>query len=246
MGTAELVAIISVAISGLLAITAIMSGIRSGVITKLKLGNLIEFHGVPSARPGAGLPVGSDDSTDIQMIPASLVPASNNQDEGREGKVISTSQGLAHVDTNNTTQSFEVQQLSRYYAQVLSQSQISFWFSLIFASLGFAMIAAAVFSANMSAMIIQSVAGIIMDAVAALFFVQSKRAQLSMAEFFDKLRRDRDALEARKICDAIENRAARDILKIRLSLHAVGIQSQVDIAQIATERLWQANVPVQE
>ena len=50
-------------------------------------------------------------------------------------------------------------------------------------------------------MIARFIAGGIVDAVAALFFVQSKRAQESMAEFFDKLRRDRNHLEARKLCE---------------------------------------------
>src|SRR6266851_8747766 len=35
---------------------------------------------------------------------------------------------------------FETEQLARYYAQVLAQSKISFWFSLFFASLGFLVI----------------------------------------------------------------------------------------------------------
>ena len=36
---------------------------------------------------------------------------------------------------------FETEQLANYYAQVLAQSKTSFWFSLIFASIGFLIIA---------------------------------------------------------------------------------------------------------
>src|SRR3989338_6592543 len=39
---------------------------------------------------------------------------------------------------------FETQQLALYYAQILAQSKISFWFSLIFASIGFGVIIVAV------------------------------------------------------------------------------------------------------
>jgi hypothetical protein len=95
---------------------------------------------------------------------------------------------------------FETEQLAQYYSQVLAQSKTSFWFSLIFASLGFAVIVIAGFmysSATLGATVAQFFAGVIMDAVSALFFVQSKNAQAAMAEFFDKLRRDRQAFEAR-------------------------------------------------
>lgn len=52
-------------------------------------------------------------------------------------------------------------------------------------------------------------AGTIMDAVAALFFVQSRNAQKSMGEFFDKLRRDRNHFESRKLCESIDDAGAR-------------------------------------
>lgn len=77
---------------------------------------------------------------------------------------------------------------TKYYGEVLAQSKISFWFSLIFAVIGFLVIIFAAFSGSAesaSASYIQIVSGVIIDAVAALFFVQSKRSQKSMAEFFD-------------------------------------------------------------
>src|SRR6185437_1382935 len=40
---------------------------------------------------------------------------------------------------------FETEQLAQYYSQVLANSKISFWFSLIFASLGFVVIVIASF-----------------------------------------------------------------------------------------------------
>ena len=97
---------------------------------------------------------------------------------------------------------FETEQLARYYGQVLGQSRTAFWFSLVFASLGFAVIIGAVFlytGATIGATVAQFAAGTIMDAVAGLFFIQSRNAQNSMADFFDKLRRDRNHLESRKL-----------------------------------------------
>ena len=96
---------------------------------------------------------------------------------------------------------FEIEHLARFYTQVLAQSKVSFWFSLVFASIGFAVIitAAYLFTGNrISITAIQVLSGVIVDAVAALFFVQAKRAQQAMTDFFDKLRKDRQQAESRK------------------------------------------------
>ena len=129
---------------------------------------------------------------------------------------------------------FETEQLALYYGQILSQSKISFWFSLVFASLGFVVIIISVFlysSNSTGTTIAQFAAGTIMDAVAALFFVQSRNAQKSMGEFFDKLRRDRNHLESRKLCSSIETKVARDALKIQLSLHYAEVPNSSDVSK---------------
>jgi Cyanobacterial TRADD-N associated 2-Transmembrane domain len=122
---------------------------------------------------------------------------------------------------------FEIEQLVSYYRQILNQSKISFWFSLVFASLGFFVIVTAAFlytSTASGATIAQFLAGVIMDAVAGLFFVQSRSAQKSMAEFFDKLRKDRMYMESKMLCDSIVNDDAKDSLKMYLVLHYAGLE----------------------
>jgi hypothetical protein len=129
---------------------------------------------------------------------------------------------------------FETEQLANYYAQVLAQSKTSFWFSLVFASIGFLIIVLAAFmhaDAEAGSTIARFVAGGVVDAVAALFFVQSKRAQESMAEFFDKLRRDRNHVEARKLCDSLETKEAKDALRLRLALHYAEVETADSIAE---------------
>lgn len=129
---------------------------------------------------------------------------------------------------------FETEQLANYYAQVLGQSKTSFWFSLVFASIGFLIIVLAAFlhaDASSGSTVARFAAGGIVDAVAALFFVQSKRAQESMAAFFDKLRRDRNQLEARKLCENLEARAARDALRVRLALHYAEVDAPDSISE---------------
>ncbi|WP_153559459.1 TRADD-N-associated membrane domain-containing protein [Roseimaritima sediminicola] len=122
---------------------------------------------------------------------------------------------------------FETEQLAQFYSQVLSQSRISFWFSLVFASLGFAVIviAAALYTStdNTASTVAQFIAGLVIDAVAGLFFVQSRRAQDAMGTFFDKLREDRLQLESRRLCETIENPVAKDALKVDLALFYAGV-----------------------
>ncbi|MBB3190919.1 TRADD-N-associated membrane domain-containing protein [Halomonas cerina] len=133
---------------------------------------------------------------------------------------------------------FEIEQLTNYYSQILTQSKISFWFSLVFASLGFAIIVVAAFlytDGSGTATVAQFVAGVIMDAVAGLFFVQSRNAQESMAEFFDKLRSDRLHMESRRLVDNVSSETAKDALRLHLSLHYAGVSNAEGVAKGITE-----------
>lgn len=133
---------------------------------------------------------------------------------------------------------FEVEQLANYYAQILSQSKVAFWFSLIFASLGFMVIVVAAFLYNKTdagSAIAQFIAGLIMDAVAGLFFVQSKNAQQSMGEFFDKLRKDRAQAESRALCESVETAEAKDALRVHLALYYAGLESHDRVASSITD-----------
>ena len=121
---------------------------------------------------------------------------------------------------------FEIPALANYYNQALSRANISFWFSLIFASIGFGVIIFAFLSHNstdVSGTIIKVISGTVIDAVAGLFFVQSTNAQKLMGDFFEKLRLDRLNAEAREMISEIENVERRDQLRAQLILKYSGI-----------------------
>jgi hypothetical protein len=115
--------------------------------------------------------------------------------------------------------------------QGLSQSRISFWFSLISASLGFAIIALSIVlflqsvETNInsipdrivaaSKLLFTLVAGTVIDAVAALFFVQSNKARQLMVEFFDKLDEALSLIE--KIPDPIIASRVKSIVALNFS-----------------------------
>jgi hypothetical protein len=127
--------------------------------------------------------------------------------------------------------SFEVEALEAYYNQALQSARISFWFSLGFACIGFAVIIFAFAShtaADTSGTIIKVVSGTVIDTVAGLFFVQSNAAQKSMGEFFDKLRLDRLHVEARDLVNQIENGERRDQLRAQLVLKYAGINQLLE------------------
>ena len=121
--------------------------------------------------------------------------------------------------------------LREYHAQGLAQSRISFWFSLTFASIGFAVIALAVglfletaptgsgWMDNAGKPVFTLVSGTVIDAVAALFFVQSNKARQLMTEFFDKLRTDRKLDESLKLAETISDSIVSSRLKAILALH---------------------------
>jgi TRADD-N domain-containing protein len=122
--------------------------------------------------------------------------------------------------------------LKEYHSQGLAQSRMSFWFSLIFASIGFAVIALSIgiflqqskdpsvgWLEGAGKPIFTLVAGTIIDAVAGLFFVQSNKARQLMVEFFDKLRIDRKLDEALRLADSIEDKMTASHLKALLSLN---------------------------
>ncbi|MFL6333494.1 MAG: TRADD-N-associated membrane domain-containing protein [Pyrinomonadaceae bacterium] len=160
-------------------------------------------------------------------------------------KEVSEAKAIIEVVTTPTEAiPFETEQLARYYAQVLAQSKISFWFSLVFASLGFFVIVSSALmyaDSRLGSTVASFTAGVIMDAVAALFFVQSKNAQTSMSQFFDKLRRDRQQAESRKILESVSNDAAKDALRIQLALHYAEVEGSREIAKSIVDSCLQQN-----
>ena len=145
-----------------------------------------------------------------------------------------------------TATNYEVKHLSNYYSQVLYQSKISFWFSLIFASLGFVIIILSFFiygAESIDKSILSFISGIIIEAVSALFFVQSNKARKTMGNFFEKLRRDKNNSEAKSICNQIEDSCLRDITKIQLVFKLAEIVPTSDFNEKMSSRIsWINNV----
>lgn len=123
--------------------------------------------------------------------------------------------------------------LREYHAQGLTQSRVSFWFSIIFACVGFSIIgfgaiAALNGSITFEKSIIPIISGGVIDGVSGLFFVQSNRARQLMSEFFDKLRADNKLTEALRLSASIRDEKVSSSLKAYLAMHFAGIDVDVD------------------
>ena len=141
-----------------------------------------------------------------------------------------TREEIAALENPKTDEPFESAALAKYYNHALTRANISFWFSLIFASIGFGVIIFAFAthtSGDILGTVVKAASGAVIDAVSSLFFVQSTSAQKAMGEFFEKLRLDRLNAEARELLNSIDNAERRDQLKAQLVLKYSGIEQLV-------------------
>ncbi len=125
---------------------------------------------------------------------------------------------------------FETTALSAYYNHALLRANISFWFSLTFATIGFGVIIFAFATHDRSDVwgtVLKAASGAIIDAVSSLFFIQSTNAQKSMSEFFEKLRVDRMNADARELISEIEDPERRDQLRAQLVIKYAAIEALV-------------------
>jgi hypothetical protein len=149
---------------------------------------------------------------------------------------------IPETQTNNKSDEKKFALLLQYHSQGLAQSKISFWFSLIFASIGFSIIVIAVMTVqkdisiwNQGKTFITLISGTIIDAVSALFFVQSNKARQLMTDFFDKLRADRKFEESLKLADEIPDPILKSKLKIVLSINFADVKASDNILSILKE-----------
>jgi hypothetical protein len=133
--------------------------------------------------------------------------------------------------------------LKEYHAQGLAQSKVSFWFSLIFAALGFSVILVAVgtliFGGELRATssvqstatqpIFALVAGTIIEAVAALFFVQSNKARQLMIDFFDRARLDRKIDESLSLVDRPKDENLSGRLRAYLAMNFADVRPDLPV-----------------
>ncbi|HEY0018554.1 MAG TPA: hypothetical protein VGC13_19760 [Longimicrobium sp.] len=126
----------------------------------------------------------------------------------------------------------QISQVFQYYKHILRQAQVSFLFSIAAATLGFGIIVVVgiiiplMDPAQGDFRYSGIISGLIIDAVALLFFSRLNQAQKAMTEFFEKLRLDRRVSDALRLCDLVANPDVRSQLQYDLCLHFAGIRGR--------------------
>lgn len=128
--------------------------------------------------------------------------------------------------------------LGEYHAQTLAQSQLAFRVSLVFASLGFILIAATIVVAVLGGdaeatdeTLIALAGGTVIEAVAALFFALANQTSRKMAGFFDSARADRSLEEALELADRIPDPGVQSRLKTVLALRLAAAEASDQVVR---------------
>lgn len=125
--------------------------------------------------------------------------------------------------------------VSGYHQQALSQAKVQFWFSIFAASIGFAYI---LFSAtgvtiNELSSLMRILPGVVIDAVAALFFRQAEQTRQRATELYDRLRKDSQLSMAQKLMETIEDPRIKSATQAQIALHMAGLEpKEIDLTKL--------------
>ena len=164
----------------------------------------------------------------VERIPIGLTP---KQFESLIAEI--TSRVPSSPDANLTTAGAVETLITNYHEQALTQAKAQFWFSVAAATVGFGWIlwaGSGIDPAN-TATVAKTIPGIVMDAVAFLFFKQASETRQRATELYDRLRRDKQMSESAAIVSSIEDVRLRSAVKAQLALHMSGLQpSPIDLS----------------
>jgi translation elongation factor EF-4 len=116
--------------------------------------------------------------------------------------------------------------INNYHEQALGQTRAQFWFSVVAATIGFGWIlyAGTEIKADNFVTISKVLSGMVMDAVAFLFFRQASKTRQRATELYDRLRRDKQMTESVKLVASIEDVRVRSAVKAQVAFHMAGLQ----------------------
>jgi hypothetical protein len=144
-----------------------------------------------------------------------------------EAKIAQAIQTNLATIAKNTRESlnFVGELVNGYHQQALSQAKVQFWFSVTAATVGFIYILVAATRAGDGsfAIILNSLPGVVIDAVAFLFFKQAEQTRERATALYDRLRQDSQVEGAREMVESIDDIQIRSLVKAQIALHMSGL-----------------------
>lgn len=143
---------------------------------------------------------------------------------------------------NNVNQgeiSFVQDLVNGYHQQALSQAKIQFWFSVIAATVGFIyiLISASGAAAESANILLKILPGVVIDAVALLFFRQAEQTRERATALYDRLRTDNQMEKAKELVNSIEDIQIKSAVKAQMALHMAGLKpKEIDLPTFLTEK----------
>jgi len=115
--------------------------------------------------------------------------------------------------------------INGYHEQALDQAKVQFWFSVVAAAIGFGIIIYAATEIDLKNLVTfsKTLPGIVMDAVAFLFFKQAAETRQRATELYDRLRTDKRNAESVSLVSSIEDIRVRSAVKAQIALHMSGL-----------------------
>jgi uncharacterized membrane protein YraQ (UPF0718 family) len=111
--------------------------------------------------------------------------------------------------------------ITNYHEQALNQARVQFWFSVGAATIGFIwiIIYGIMISPQDIATIAKVLPGVVIDAVAGLFFKQAADTRRRATELYDRLRQDKKNDETMKMVSSIDDNELRNRVKAQIALN---------------------------
>ncbi len=128
--------------------------------------------------------------------------------------------------------------VSSYHQQALSQANAQFWFSVAAATVGFGWIlyAGTGIEAANPVTAVKTLPGVVMDAVAFLFFKQASETRQRATELYDRLRRDRQSDGSVALVATIVDVKIRSAVQAQMALHMAGLQpTPIDLTKFLSK-----------
>lgn len=143
-------------------------------------------------------------------------------------------------DPQKFLHSMAMELIESYHTQALAQAAAQFWFSLSAATIGFLLIIYIGFFNSLRRQpqmtLLNTLPGIAIEAVAALFFKQAEDTRKRATELYDRLRLDDKQTQALTLIESIQNQDLRDLVKAQWALQIVGLESHaVDLSPYTSQ-----------